>query len=187
MPQQFPISKLGYRYCPKCQTNLEEKPVDGFPRLICTNPECDYGFWNNPTPVVAAIVEHESKVVFARNAAWPEGFFATIAGYLEAGESPDAGIAREVKEELNLDSQSISLIGLYPFARKNQLIIAYHVVATGTIELSEELAEWRYYTLDDIEPWPEGTGVAVKEWLQAQKEKSDSQGSPEKRSASGNN
>jgi ADP-ribose pyrophosphatase YjhB (NUDIX family) len=73
--------------------------------------------------------------------------FALITGFMEAGESPQEGIAREVKEETNLDV-SANLVGAYEFLRMNQVIIAYHVVATGEVRLSPELVDYRLYDLD---------------------------------------
>ena len=66
---------------------------------------CGYVHWNNPLPVVAAIVEYEGKILLARNAAWPEGMFALITGFLENGETPEEGIAREVLEETSLQAE----------------------------------------------------------------------------------
>ena len=128
------------KFCPQCGKPLEIKFRDDRDRLQCTDQseECGYVFWNNPTPVVAAIVEHEGDIILARNAAWPEGWFALITGFLEAGETPEEGVLREVKEELNLDGEIVEFVGLYEFHRMNQLIIAYHIRATGEIKLSEE-------------------------------------------------
>lgn len=74
-------------------------------------PACGWTHWNNPTPVLAAIVEVNGQVLLARNGAWPEKMFALITGFMEAGESPQEGIAREVKEETNLDFRVPNLWG----------------------------------------------------------------------------
>ena len=37
----------------------------------------------------------------------------------------------QVKEELGLDAELVELVGVYDFARMNQIIIAYHVYAYG--------------------------------------------------------
>lgn len=156
---------LSMNFCPNCATPLETVAVDGRERRRCPDRAgCGYVFWNNPTPVVAAIVEHEGQIVLARNAAWPPEWYALITGFLEAGETPEAGILREVKEELNLDGEIAEFVGVYEFRRMNQLIIAYHVRATGEIQLSEELVDFRYYRPEDIHPWPQGTGQALREW-----------------------
>jgi NADH pyrophosphatase NudC (nudix superfamily) len=106
--------------------------------------------------------------LLARNAAWAEGRFALITGFMERDETPEQGIAREIKEETNLDANQITLIGVYEFMRKNELIIAYHVQASGNISLSPELLEYRLVAPADLRPWPAGTGYAMADWMRAQ-------------------
>jgi NADH pyrophosphatase NudC (nudix superfamily) len=126
---------------------------------------CGHVEWGNPLPVVAALVELEGRIVLARNHAWAEGVFGLVTGFLEAGESPEAAVAREVAEELGLMTSGVSLIGVYPFERKNEIIIAYHVVTSGEIVLNEELAEFRLIAPEKLRPWDFGTGLAVRDWL----------------------
>ena len=47
----------------------------------------------------------------------------------------------------------------------NQVIIAYHVVATGQVKLSPELVDYRLYDLDKLKCWHAGTGYALADWL----------------------
>ncbi len=155
-----------FRFCPKCSGLLEKTEVDGFKRLKCISEDCDYVFWNNPTPVVAAVVEYKNKVILARNSQWPEKMFGLITGFLEAFEDPAEAVLREVKEELNLDGELVSLIGAYPGASwSNQVIIGYHVKADGVIALSEELVEYKLIDPEKLRPWDSGTGMAVADWL----------------------
>jgi NAD+ diphosphatase len=159
-----------FKFCPQCATELVliEQMEDGgmTARLRCL--ACDFVHWNNPTPVLAAIVQYGDQILLARNAAWPGKMFALITGFMEAGESPQGGIAREVKEETHLDCSEVNLVGVYDFQRMNQIIIAYHVVASGEIKLSPELAEYRLYNYADIKCWPAGTGYAMADWLKGQ-------------------
>ena len=123
------------RFCPHCASPLAliTQAEDGGDKERLRCPACGWTHWNNPTPVLAAIVEIDGKVLLARNAAWPPKMFALITGFMEAGESPEQGIAREVKEETNLDVLSCQIVGAYEFLRMNQVIIAYHVVAEGAV------------------------------------------------------
>ena len=156
-----------FRFCPQCAKPLELLPSleDGGwkERLRC--PACGFTHWNNPTPVLAAIVEYQGQVLLARNALWPAKMFALITGFMEAGESAQEGIAREVKEETNLDVQSLDLVGVYDFQRMNQVIIAFHTVCTGEVKLSPELIDYRLYDLPELKCWPAGTGYALADWL----------------------
>lgn len=153
------------RFCPQCASPLTLGQRGGSQRLVCTSPSCDFVHWDNPVPVVAAVVEHEGQVLLARNVAWPRGFYGLITGFLERNESPQWGVQREVEEELGLSPQGAHFIGLYDFHRKNQLIIAYHVPATGVVRLNEELDDWKHIPIDQARYWDGGTGLALRDWL----------------------
>ena len=161
-----------FRFCPQCAAPLafREELEDGglTDRLRC--PACDFTHWNNPTPVLAAVIEcadRNGQILLARNAAWPGKMFALITGFMEAGESPEEGITREVKEETALTVDALSLIGVYDFQRMNQVIIAYHAVARGDIRLSPELAEYQLYKPEDVRCWASGTGQALAKFLRS--------------------
>ncbi|WP_179404024.1 NUDIX domain-containing protein [Burkholderia guangdongensis] len=160
-----------YRFCPRCAQLLIERtdPAEdgGRIRQACPDAACGFVHWNNPLPVVAAIVEYGDKILLARNAAWPEGMFALITGFLEHGETPEQGIAREVLEETGLAADHVALVGVYEFIRKNELIIAYHVRASGTVTLSPELLEYRLVDPPKLRPWRAGTGYALADWMRA--------------------
>lgn len=155
-----------FSYCPRCAAPLAAQVVDGEPRRACS-AGCGFVHYDNPTPVVAVVVEHENKVVLARNRAWPRTFYALITGFLERGESPDQCAVREVKEELDLESREPTLIGVYPFEKMNQVIIAYHVRASGTIRLNDELDDYRHVALETCRAWPSATGLALRDWLRS--------------------
>jgi NAD+ diphosphatase len=160
------------RFCLSCGTALQAITAeeDGGPKERLRCPACGWTHWNNPTPVLAAVIEcadRDGQILLARNAAWPGKMFALITGFMEAGETPQEGIAREVKEETALDVQSLNLIGVYDFQRMNQIIIAYHALASGEVSLSPELAEYRLFTPQTVRCWRAGTGYALADWLRS--------------------
>ena len=159
-----------YRYCPACSTALQaiEQLEDSGLTTRQRCPACGWTHWNNPTPVLAAVIEcadQGGQVLLARNAAWSGRLFALITGFMEAGETPEEGITREVKEETALEVLQLSLIGVYDFQRMNQVIIAYHALARGDVRLSPELAEYKLFAPADLVCWPAGTGYALADWL----------------------
>lgn len=163
---------MSYRYCPTCASELRAivQQEDGGPKERLRCPACSWTHWNNPTPVLAAVIEcadREGRVLLARNAAWTNRMFALVTGFMEAGETPQEGIAREVVEETALAVDAVSLIGVYDFQRMNQVIIAYHVVARGEVRLSPELAEYKLFAPHELRCWPAGTGQALADWLRS--------------------
>ncbi len=158
-----------FRFCPQCATPLELVTLaeDGGAKERLRCAACGYTHWNNPTPVLAAIIEYQGKVLLAQNAAWPGKMFALITGFMEAGETPQAGMAREIEEETSLTTSELNLIGVYDFQRMNQIIIAYHAVCHGEVKLSPELVDYRLFALEDVKCWRAGTGHALAQWLRS--------------------
>ena len=158
-----------FRFCPQCATPLSliTQAEDGGDKARLRCAACDYTHWNNPTPVLAAVIEYQGKVLLAQNAAWPGKMFALITGFMEAGETPQGGMSREIKEETSLDTIELNLIGVYDFQRMNQVIISYHAVCEGEVSLSSELVDYRLMELADVKCWPAGTGYALADWLRS--------------------
>ena len=157
------------RFCPRCANPLVVSQIDGKERLVCS-ATCGYVFWENPVPVVAAIIELDDSVILVRNKEWPEKFLGLVTGFLEKGETPEEAILREVKEELGLAGTIAGFVGYYSFFQMNQIILAFHVKATGAVTLGNELAEFKSISPDKVRPWSFGTGLAVKDWLEKRKQ-----------------
>jgi NAD+ diphosphatase len=162
-----------WRHCPLCASALEwrAEQEDGgaIRRLRCS--ACTFTHWNNPTPVLAAIVQcsdRDDRILLARNAAWTRPFHGLITGFMEAGESPEQGIRREIAEETSLQVESLTLVGVHDFQRMNQVLITYHARAHGEIRLSPELVDHKLVAPADLLCWPAGTGRALAQWLRTQ-------------------
>lgn len=134
------------KYCPVCASPLVLRVLDEIERLACSAPHCQFVHWDNPVPVVAALVQYRDQIILARNAQWPGPVFSLITGYLERGETPEQAVLREVQEELGLQGKTNAFIGHYSAFKKNQLILAYWVQAQGELKLGKEIAEVRLLT-----------------------------------------
>ena len=152
-----------FKFCPYCAGLLQTQNN----RQVCAGATCGYVHYDNPLPVVAAIVELPEGVVLAHNRSWPAKVFSVPTGFVEHQENPQEAVVREVQEELGLAAQSTSLVGVYPFAQQNQIIIAYHMLANGTVVLGDELDEFKIVPVAKLRGWGFGTGLAVQAWLDA--------------------
>jgi NAD+ diphosphatase len=137
--------------------------------MTCSASDCRFVHWNNPIPVVAGLVRWADGYLLARSASWPPGIFSLLTGFLESGEHPETGIAREIKEELGVRAESTQFIGHYPLPQLNQLIIAYVVSAKGELALDQEIAEVKLVSADELENFDFGplllTKTIVSHWL----------------------
>lgn len=157
------------KFCPQCGNELQSIEVDGKSRLACVDKQCGYVYWNNPVPVVAALINYDGSYLIARNARWPEGIYSVITGYLEENETPEQAVVREVQEELGLTARSNQFIGHYSFFKKNQLILCYEVVAAGELVLNHELTDVKRLSREELMAYDFSplyiTQQIIRDWL----------------------
>ena len=157
---------MTWNYCPRCGSPLEARlDTEERERVHCTDRECGFVHYDNPTPVVAAVVTYDGDVVLARNVGWPETWYGLVTGFLERDEHPDEAVLREVAEELLATGRLHSFIGHYPFPMMNQLIIAYHVGLSEPPSTGPELADIKRVPIEKVRAWPGATGDALRDWL----------------------
>ena len=157
-----------FAHCPRCASPMDERDLDGHARRVCPDADCGFVYYGNPTPVVAAIVERGGDVVLVRNVGWPETWYGLVSGFLGRSADPADGVLREVREELGLEAELVSLIGAYGFDQMNQVILAYHVRVPADAVITpqpDEIADTKLVPVGKLRPWPFGTGAAVADWL----------------------
>lgn len=146
---------MRFAFCPQCKAELQRRIIDDVERMACSS-SCGYVYWENPTPVVAGLVQRGEHFILARNAQWPCGMFSLITGFLEKGESPERAVKRETNEELDVEVEQLQFIGHFSLPELNQLIIAYSVQVTGEIRPSAEIAEVLFLSKTEIERYDFG-------------------------------
>jgi len=103
--------------------------------------------------VICLVHDGADQVLIARQPVWPEGRFSVLAGFVEAGESLEACVARELHEEVGAEVTGIRYLGsqAWPFPRS--LMIGFHAVADPTVPLlpaDGEIAEAKWVTRADL-------------------------------------
>ncbi len=157
------------KYCPQCASELQDRVIDGVSRIACPSSECGFVHWNNPIPVVAGIIQRDGKYIIARNTKWPSGMFSLITSFLERDETPEQAILREAQEELGVLGKNVEFIGHYALPELNQLIMAFAVEGHGDIRLSDEIAEIKVLSQNELSMYDFGrldlTSKIVAQWL----------------------
>ena len=78
---------------------------------------------------VASLVEHSRRILLGRQSSWPKGRFSTFAGFVEAGESFESAVEREVFEECGVRSQEIHYLGSQPWPFPASIMVAFEIEA----------------------------------------------------------
>jgi NAD+ diphosphatase len=115
---------------------------------------CGHEDYPRTDPAVICLVsDGADRVLLARQPVWPEGRFSVLAGFVEAGESLEACVAREVHEEVGVPVRDVSYLGsqAWPFPRS--LMVGFSAVADADVPLRPadgEIAEATWVTRDEL-------------------------------------
>lgn len=71
----------------------------------------------------------DSHVLLARQPSWPQGRFSVLAGFVEAGESLESCVTREVAEEVGVEVRDVRYLGSQPWPFPRSLMIGFAAVA----------------------------------------------------------
>ena len=128
---------------------------DNRERLICA--DCGFVLYDNPKIVAGALVLSGGQVLLCKRAIEPRvGFWTLPAGYLELGETPEAGAAREALEEAGAEIAIDALLGVYSVPRISQVQLIYRAAllkpdfAPGIESLAVRLFEWSQIPWDEL-------------------------------------
>lgn len=103
--------------------------------------------------VICLVHDGGDRAVLARQAVWPERMFSLLAGFVEAGESFEACVAREIREEIGLTVRDVRYLGSQPWPFPRSLMVGFHAVADPAEEFSfndGEIAEAAWFTRDEV-------------------------------------
>jgi NAD+ diphosphatase len=138
------------RFCATCGGALE--PAASGHRARCINPECGRLHFPRTDPAIIVIVEHAGACLLGRQASWPVGRYSTLAGFVEAGESLEAAVRREVAEETGVEVASCHYHSSQPWPFPASLMLGFTARARDRdiILRDGELEDARWFTPQDI-------------------------------------
>ena len=116
--------------------------------------------------VICLVHDGADRVLLARQPVWPEGRFSVLAGFVEAGESLEACVLREIHEEVGVPVRDIAYLGSqgWPFPRS--LMVGFRAVADADAPLRPaegEIAEAMWVSRAEVRQ-----ALAAGDWAGAE-------------------
>lgn len=144
----------GGAFCAKCGAPV--RIVRGGWATVCTG--CDREEYPRTDPAVICLVHDEdgengSHVLLARQPSWPANRYSVLAGFVEAGESMEDCVVREIAEEVGLAVRDVRYLGNQPWPFPRSLMIGFTAVAdrSDQVTLSDgEIAEARWISREQV-------------------------------------
>jgi len=103
--------------------------------------------------VICLIHDGHDRAVLARQTVWPERLFSLIAGFVEAGESFESCVVREVAEEIGLSVTNVTYLGSQPWPFPRSLMVGFHAIGDPEQEFffsDGEIAEAGWFTRSEV-------------------------------------
>lgn len=147
-----------HQFCGRCGTKTEA--AAGERARVC--PACGQTHYPRVAPAVIVSVVRGDEILLARSPRHPPGFYSVIAGFVEAGETLEETVVREVQEETGIRVQNIRYFGSQPWPFPHSLMVGFTADYAGgelTIDRTE-LEDAGWYTAANLPLVPMGLTIA---------------------------
>lgn len=137
-----------HRFCSNCGSEVAFGPAGA--KAHCANCDAEHFPRTNPVAIVLAI--HDDACLLGRGPAWPPGFVSALAGFVEAGETPEECARREIFEEAGVVIDDVRYQFSQPWPFTSSLMMGFLASAQSReINLdTDELAEAHWYKRSDV-------------------------------------
>lgn len=138
-----------HQFCPRCggATEVEE---GGWVRRCVLDGSQHYP--RTDAAIIVAVIGESDQILLARGPHWPEGRLSVLAGFVEAGESLESAVRREVLEEVGVQVSDITYMGNQPWPFPASLMVGFTAKAAGSALTLDpvEIVEARWFTRGEL-------------------------------------
>lgn len=147
-----------HRYCGACGEPTTAHKAD---RARECKP-CRLLYYPRISPVVMALVTRGRELLLTRKPGYAPGRYTVVAGFVEAGESLEDALVREVREEVGVESCRPRYFGSQPWPFPNSLVMAFSLeYASGdVVPDGNELEDARWFDIDALPELPEAVHIS---------------------------
>lgn len=103
--------------------------------------------------VICLVHDGHDRAVLARQAVWPPRLFSLLAGFVEAGESFESCVMREIAEEIGLTVTDVTYLGSQPWPFPRSLMVGFHALGDPEQDFAfkdGEIAQAAWFTRDEV-------------------------------------
>ncbi len=150
----------GAKFCQYCGAKLDEHPV----LTAKTCPKCKNLVFPRIEPCIIVLVTKGDKILLARHTQRNQDIYACIAGFIEAGESAEHAVEREIFEETGIRVKNIQYRGSQSWPFPDQLMLGFTAeYESGDIVLQkEELSDAQWFDRNNCPASPKPGSIAYQ-------------------------
>ena len=147
-----------HRFCGACGTPNDQVGHERAKRC----PACGLVCYPRISPAMMVLVTRGRDLLLGRGITFPPGRYSALAGFVEAGESIEESVAREVQEEVAHLDADLRYFGSQSWPFPNSLMIAFRAEYAGG-ELAPdpaELADAQWFAPEALPQLPPRLSIA---------------------------
>ncbi len=151
--------RRAHRFCGRCGGGL----VAGRGGYVLQCEACGRQHFPRTDPAVIMLVTDGDRALLGRQAAWPQGRFSTLAGFVDPGESLEDAVAREVREEAGIEVTEVTYFGNQPWPFPSSLMVGFFARARTTeiVVDDDEIEEARWFSRGELRAGAEAGTLAL--------------------------
>ncbi len=165
-----------FRFCSRCGVKTERHKKE----LARVCPSCGFRSYPRISPAMIVLIEaseaagfSEPRILLAHNRRFPQGVYSCLAGYVEAGETAENAVLREVREEVGLQAERPRFVGSQAWPMPHSLMLGFESRAAGTpVPDGVEIEDARWFSARDLPHVPRRGSIArflIDRWLEGQR------------------
>jgi NAD+ diphosphatase len=138
------------QHCPKCGTPTVIEQGGWVRRCFKDNNEI---FPRTDPAIIVAITDQEDRILLGSQGTWEQNRWSILAGFVEAGESLEAAVVREMKEECGLDVFDVEYLYSQSWPFPQSLMLGFTAKADSSIDFlpdGEEIVKLRWFSRAEI-------------------------------------
>jgi NAD+ diphosphatase len=147
-----------HRFCGSCGAAMQA--VHGERAMHCA--QCELRLYPRLSPSMIVLVTRGDEVLLARSPRFVPGVYSTLAGFVEAGESVEHCVVREVREEVGVEVHNLQYMGSQGWPFPHSLMLGFHAeYASGDIVMQvDEIEDAGWFSVHDLPPLPAARSIA---------------------------
>ena len=147
-----------HRFCGRCGTATARAVSERCMRC----PRCELTVYPRVSPAIIVLVRRGAEALLARSSRFATGFYSTLAGFVEPGESLEETLRREVREEVGIEIANIRYFGSQPWPFPHSLMVGFVADHAGgdIVVDGKEIEDARWFRADALPPVPPRLSIA---------------------------
>lgn len=155
-----------HRFCGRCGQSTTRAELERALRCV----SCSLTVYPRIAPAIIVLVRRGEQALLARAARFTSGFYSTLAGFVEPGESLEQTLEREVREEVGIEVKNIRYFGSQPWPFPHSLMVGFNADYAGGQLTADgvEIVDARWFDAAALPPIPPKPSIArrlIDAWI----------------------